>query len=430
MKTAGLAVLALMCTSISAMSQVEVPLKEEIPPYNVDAISFAANTPKLSRLDVFVQVPYENLSFLKKDGIYIASYEMTIDILDSTGRLVSEKLWTEEVKAETFEQSASPQAYSLVQRVFEVSPGPYSIVTIMRDNETRQNQKLTRRITVSDYSSSDFSLSDIMLVSKLNIVGEKKNIVPNVSPNVGPVVDAFHVFFEVYNKSGLDSVRFAIDVLNELAEKARQDSQVRRLSPGRNQIFSKIEHGTLPIGDYTLYVRAFSLHVSPGSEMKYIATTSRTFIVRWRGLPKGIKDIEAAIEQCVYEAKDSEMKQMREGKTPDEKQKHFLEFWKKRDPNPNTPRNEKMEEYFARVEYANKMFKHYIEGWRTDMGMVYIMFGPPSNVERHPFDIDAKPHEIWTYYDLNHSFVFVDRTGFGDYRLTTPISDVWQRRRD
>ncbi len=107
-----------------------------------------------------------------------------------------------------------------------------------------------------------------------------------------------------------------------------------------------------------------------------------------------------------------------------------MAFWKKRDPNPNTPRNEKMEEYYARVDYANKHFSHYIDGWRTDMGMVYIMFGAPNNVDRHPFDLDAKPYEIWAYYDLNYSFVFVDQTGFGDYRLETPVWDVWNRVRN
>lgn len=419
-----------MGVSMLAIGQVEVAQKEEIPPYSVDAISFASNTSKQSRLDVFIQVPYENLAFVKKEGVFWASFEMTIDILDSTGQLFNEKLWSEEVKAETFEQSVSPQAYSLVQRVFEIPPGTYSIVTIMRDNETRQSRRLGRKITVSNFSSGQFSLSDIMLVSRVSNTGEKKTIVPNVSPNVGLISDAFYILFEAYNESGLDSAKFVVDILNEKTEKAGEQTQIQNLVSGRNQILLKIEHSTLAIGDYTLYVRAFPLHEPPEGEIKYIATTSRAFVIRWHGLPKGIKDIDAAIEQCVYEAKDSEMSHMREAKTPEEKQKRFIEFWKKRDPNPNTPRNEKMEAYYARVEYANKTFKHYIEGWRTDMGMVYIMFGQPNNVERHPFDVDAKPYEIWTYYDINHSFVFVDQTGFGDFRLTTPVWDVWQRRRD
>ena len=53
--------------------------------------------------------------------------------------------------------------------------------------------------------------------------------------------------------------------------------------------------------------------------------------------------------------------------------------------------------------------------------MVYITLGPPNNVDRHPFDYDAKPYEVWEYYDQNLQFVFMDETGFGDYRLITPM---------
>jgi hypothetical protein len=63
------------------------------------------------------------------------------------------------------------------------------------------------------------------------------------------------------------------------------------------------------------------------------------------------------------------------------------------------------------------------------MGMVYIIFGEPSNIERHPYEMDTKPYEIWAYYNINKQFVFVDNSGFGDYRLITPIWDtfVFQR---
>jgi hypothetical protein len=86
--------------------------------------------------------------------------------------------------------------------------------------------------------------------------------------------------------------------------------------------------------------------------------------------------------------------------------------------------------YYARVDYANKHFTRYREGWRTDMGLVFILLGPPSTVERFPFQIDEKPEEVWQYYDLNYQFVFRDENGFGDYRLLTPLWEVYNRRRD
>ncbi len=62
-------------------------------------------------------------------------------------------------------------------------------------------------------------------------------------------------------------------------------------------------------------------------------------------------------------------------------------------------------EYYRRVEKANYLFSSYVDGWKTDRGMIYIMYGPPSLVER------TARTEIWTYGESRHmlslSFVFV-----------------------
>ena len=36
---------------------------------------------------------------------------------------------------------------------------------------------------------------------------------------------------------------------------------------------------------------------------------------------------------------------------------------------------------------------------------------------------NTKPYEIWEFYNDNRQFIFVDDTGFGDYKLMTPIWD-------
>jgi GWxTD domain-containing protein len=269
-----------------------------------------------------------------------------------------------------------------------------------------------------------------MLLSKLSVNEGKKTIVPSVSPNVANIPNAFGIFFEAYNARKVDSVRFVAVVLNEKKERQLETDTVEALASGRNEIFMKIDNTRLPIGDYTLYVREFARDSSKDSVASELANTSRYFNLHWRGLPRSVKDLDLAISQLRYIATDAELSYIKEGATPEERQKRFIEYWKKKDPNPNTPRNEKMEQYYAKVEYANKHFSHYVEGWRTDMGMVFIIFGAPNSVDRHPFEVDSKPYEVWSYYDLNHQFVFVDESGFGDYRLTTPIWDVWNRQRD
>jgi hypothetical protein len=71
-------------------------------------------------------------------------------------------------------------------------------------------------------------------------------------------------------------------------------------------------------------------------------------------------------------------------------------------------------------------------GWRTDRGMIYIQYGEPDDVERHPFDMDGFPYnapwQVWRYYSTNREFVFVDRRGSNDYELQYPYDGEYWRR--
>jgi GWxTD domain-containing protein len=60
--------------------------------------------------------------------------------------------------------------------------------------------------------------------------------------------------------------------------------------------------------------------------------------------------------------------------------------------------------YFRRVELANVYFTSYKEGWKTDRGMMYLIFGLPEEVNRNG------QYEVWTYKSINAKFTFV-RTG-------------------
>lgn len=47
--------------------------------------------------------------------------------------------------------------------------------------------------------------------------------------------------------------------------------------------------------------------------------------------------------------------------------------------------------YYSRVQWANRLFSSYQEGWKTDRGIIYIIFGPPSSVYR------SQQTETWSY---------------------------------
>lgn len=120
----------------------------------------------------------------------------------------------------------------------------------------------------------------------------------------------------------------------------------------------------------------------------------------------------------------------------DEERENFIEnFWRRRDPNPDTEENEFREEYYERIAYANERFTSGIPGWRTDRGRIYIAWGKPDSIESHPAggsyerpsyegggSTSTYPFEIWFYRHLDGvgdgiEIEFVDPTGSGEYRI-------------
>jgi GWxTD domain-containing protein len=65
-------------------------------------------------------------------------------------------------------------------------------------------------------------------------------------------------------------------------------------------------------------------------------------------------------------------------------------FWLNNAGNPARARS-MIQKYYGRVVDANKFFTSYLEGWKTDRGLIYIVYGPPRIVYR------GKNLEEWLY---------------------------------
>jgi GWxTD domain-containing protein len=121
----------------------------------------------------------------------------------------------------------------------------------------------------------------------------------------------------------------------------------------------------------------------------------------------------------------------------DEEREKFVEgFWIRRDPTPDTIENEFRDQYYQRVLYANERFSAGIAGSMTDRGRIYIVYGPPDEIESHPsggtYDYAVNqgggststfPFELWRYRyitDIGQDIVieFVDPCMCGDYHMT------------
>ena len=106
--------------------------------------------------------------------------------------------------------------------------------------------------------------------------------------------------------------------------------------------------------------------------------------------------------------------------TNEERDKFVEQFWERRNPTPGAP-NKFKEEHYRRLAYANQHFASGVPGWQTDRGHVYILYGPPDEIESHPRA--GGMTEVWLYHHVegigdNATITFVDSTGRGDFRLS------------
>lgn len=397
------------------------------PKFFLDALSYTSDQVNKSRLDVYVQLLYEVLSFVKVGETYQARYEITVSVYDSSGELVTEKLWNEKVETKDYAESVSRHFGKISRCSFHLKPSVYVLAVQVRDNETKKVSQRRKTVIVREFLES-LSFSDMMLVTRTSQEGEKIAVYPNVTGVVDDVKDSFQVFFEVYTKSLADSILLLLNVQGEKGETVWSDSLVFPLLKLKNSMIISVQSDNFSAGDYIVQTKGLLKGKEAGSpSASSIALVTRAFSVRSRGFPITVTDIDLAIEQMQYLNDIKGVERIKKA-PPAERKKLFIEYWKKHDPTPNTEYNELMVEYYQRVEFANKNFGHYLAGWKTDRGMVYIIFGAPSNIERYPFNLDAKPYEVWSYYHLNREFVFIDATGLGDYRLQSPIWDKWQTR--
>ncbi|MEE8336101.1 MAG: GWxTD domain-containing protein [Candidatus Neomarinimicrobiota bacterium] len=364
------------------------------------------------RLLTYVSVPYDALQFLKEKEKYYSNFETFISLKNADGDQLSSRSWIKEVSAEDYLTTISKKYKIIHFHEFLIPPGKYNIVSEIIDKDinksllkeinldiTRYNQKVVlNKPFFIDYLAGYWGFKEDELPLLTNRLQESTlrtsvfvsgRVVPgtfvlNVSVDGNRDSVMWGKDFQMSSESGIFMQRVIIP--KEITLKGfRKKITVKILQNGKN----------------------------------YIKTLD--FSINKPGFTSSIQNIPMAIKQMRYIFKDDERKVLLSAKNKEEQETLFLEFWNKKDPTPNTLKNELMDEYFNRVNYSNNNFKSHQPGWRTDFGMIYILFGPPDDIE-----VSSNPSrriyiKRWHYYKINQIYEFVDENGFGDYRLTNPF---------
>ena len=376
----------------------------DVPSFEIEMFNRAADDEGLSRLQIRLTFVYDELQFIRfKKKKFRADYEVTVTLQDSTDNEVASKQWTGFVVAQNFDQTNSTFLSHSTEGFLDVPPGRYRFKVGLKDVETRRVGYLEGEIGLRSFSGelmfSDVVFQDSVLVA----AGEADSSQSQL-----------YAYFEIYNAPESDSLEIEFQILDSEND-VKQGGTLYTKSQGRVTRQSiKIDARGISDGQHRIRLTARTSSDSLQVEQPIACDCPEP--TPFEG------DLEAAIEVLQYIAKKDELKQLKAAADEETRLKLFNAFWQKRDPTPGTRDNEYKQEFYRRVSFANQKFQVGKPGWRSDMGRVFIMLGPPDYIDRpnsygtlYNNSYNRRSVIVWNYVNLRRRAVF--RYEIGEYRI-------------
>ena len=363
----------------------------------------------------FLEIPFSVLQFVKKENKYFASYKASIGIKSEDGSQRDYKVWKDSIIVDEYFDTKSnimnrKHFLSFTGSKFE----NYEIIGELQDLDTRKKGLRKKNLSFNLKGKNPVMLEPIFLLDLKGEWGFENGKIPTYGHFVRKVGKEL-----ILNISGyIDDGPFEIEIF--ITNGTAVDSLVKKETYQKHQGYFN-QYISIPTNQLNSFKNDFIIYLTQKGRMD---KKNISFSKYKNGISKFVSNIDLAIKQMKYILDHDEYD--RSGKKfRNDKEKLFHTLWKERDPTPDTEYNELMDEYYRRVAYANENFDGWKSGWETDRGMIYILFGPPDQVERtNPSMTNSALYQIWTYYKVNKQFVFRDQNGFGDYRLDTPLDGI------
>jgi len=327
-------------------------------------------------------------------------------------------------------EKISPGQRLIDARIYELTPGLYRFDVSAIDSISHARWNAGETVDIAAFPADRFSLSDIELAGYLLPAEVWKKfdrggfaLLPNPRRLFGEPNDYFYYYIEGYpadNMKASGEYRISRLILNGVQDTVKTLPPVTVTGgPGSFADVDSVSLAELPRGSYTFVVGV----VDPSGST---AVQRTRFFVDREMLPP-VEQPAAMDSATVMDELNSIGFLLSRGQRKavgrmsiSDKVRFLDEFWRRHDDDPSTPDVPLRRVFRDRVREADHLYTTFRSpGHKTDRGRIYVLYGKPSDCERHPLDIDSKPFEIWKYDRVEGGviFVFVDRSGLGEYEL-------------
>ncbi|MDZ7718633.1 MAG: GWxTD domain-containing protein [Balneolaceae bacterium] len=362
-------------------------------------------------IDVTTDVVLGSLIYsTDEEGVRSANVSIEIRILQNDGDFTKNLRKDFAVESSYNGSYQSQDVFSHRERI-EVVPGSFEVTVTVLDQSSGKASSRTSEADIPDPQNPEINLTTIRLMGKHSPEEvENPDFFPITTYTASSGLDSLKFMFQVTNNNVEDPLTIQSRLLKyetdttaarpmnfnnyspstlpykgiEIRDPEEVDFTTRRLDdPGSVLIEFKYEQ--LEKGTYRFEVET----TKDSGEEIYKA---RDFSIKSENYPTLQSPRELA-NPLIYLMNRDDHEEMMEIEDPDSLKEAIDRFWLSNIGNMNKAKSV-INLYYERVEQANKQFTNFKEGWKTDLGMIYILFGPPWYVDRYLNTM------VWSYsYD-------------------------------
>ncbi|MDZ7715731.1 MAG: GWxTD domain-containing protein [Balneolaceae bacterium] len=372
---------------------------EGYPELRFSTVGFI-NEQGIPTLNITASIVYGSLIYKEVDSEQQANIGIEIRIVDMSESKENRSPVETKQYSYTFSQDDtniinSQDSFDFQEQI-EVSPGSYKIYFTVTDQHSGKTIARTATSSIPDPNNNELALTEIRMLGK-DMDASSPEWIPINTYDVTSAIDSLRFIFQVTNNKSEEPLSISSELV-----RFRSDSSIARPMHFNNYSPSSITYKGVDYSEETIIQERqrqllqegsvlieFRFAKQPRGNYRFRVQSdkeetqlfkARDFGVKSKNYP-ALKTARELARPLAYLMNDKEHDALMSISNSDSLKKEIDRFWLKNIGNQNKAVNV-LKMYYERVEAANKQFSSFKEGWKTDTGMIYILFGPPWQVEK------------------------------------------------
>lgn len=349
-------------------------------------------------ISVTADIENRSLIFKHLDGKTTADIEHTITVIETEmQQIMDTHTASKTIENDRYSHLISPNV-TRYEKNIDVPPGNYKVFFTVTDKTSDRESVRDIDTSVPDPKEEIISLSSVQIFSK-NSEESAKGYEPVTSYDISAENDSIRFLMQVTNNRPEESL-----ILRSRLVRFESDTSAARLVSFSNYSVSSLpykgidyreeeglEQTQRKLDQQGVVMIEFNFKRPERGNYRFVVTAEgadgeeelfrgRDFSVKGKNFPR-VKNSRELAEPLIYLMNEREHKELISIEDPDTLKEAIDRFWLENIGSLSRARRV-ISLYYERVEIANMQFSSFKEGWKTDRGMIYILFGPPMRVER------------------------------------------------